>query len=85
MNDTKYADLLLQIFQREHVLHIFRIPGGPILPLYDALFKNRKIGQVLVRHEESAAFMAGAYAKVTGGIGVCMSTMAQAPPILLLA
>lgn len=59
----------------ERVLHIFGIPGGPILPLYDALFRNKKINHVLVRHEESAAFMAGAYAKVTGGIGVCMSTM----------
>jgi len=75
LSESKYADLLLQILQRERVLHIFGIPGGPILPLYDALFKNRKISHVLVRHEESAAFMAGAYAKVTGGIGVCMSTM----------
>lgn len=75
MSEIKCADLVLEVLQREKVGHMFGIPGGPILPLYDALFRNKKIQQVLVRHEESAAFMAGAYAKVTGGIGVCMSTL----------
>jgi len=52
---------------------IFGIPGSQTCPLYDALYSS-SIRHVLVRHEQSAAYMADAYAKFTGKLGVCDGT-----------
>lgn len=51
----------------------FGIPGSQTCPFYDALYSS-KIRHILVRHEQSAAYMADAYAKFTGRIGVCDGT-----------
>ncbi|MFX0067771.1 MAG: thiamine pyrophosphate-binding protein [Candidatus Hodarchaeota archaeon] len=55
------------------VRYIYGIPGDSILPLVDALSRQDKIKFILTRHEETAAFMASAHAKITGEIGVCLS------------
>ncbi|MFX0097132.1 MAG: thiamine pyrophosphate-binding protein [Candidatus Hodarchaeota archaeon] len=55
------------------VRYIYGIPGDSILPLVDALSRQDKMKFILTRHEETAAFMASAHAKITGEIGVCLS------------
>ncbi|MDX6597763.1 MAG: acetolactate synthase large subunit, partial [Gaiellales bacterium] len=53
----------------------FGIPGGAILPIYDALASTKtKIKHVLVRHEQGAGHMAQGYARATGKVGVAMAT-----------
>src|SRR6267154_3712938 len=53
----------------------FGIPGGAILPIYDALASTgTKIKHVLVRHEQGAGHMAQGYARATGKVGVAMAT-----------
>ncbi len=66
--------VLLDHLEHEGVGHIFGIPGGPIIPLYEALYARGRIKPVLVKHEEGAAFMADGYARATGRIGVCCTT-----------
>jgi len=72
---TSGAEYLVGAFERQGTQLVFGLPGGSILPIYDALRHNSKIRNVLVRHEEAASFMADAYARVTGRIGVCMATV----------
>ena len=55
------------------VKYIYGIPGDSNLPLMEALSNQNKIKFILTRHEETAAFMASAHAKLTGEIGVCLS------------
>jgi len=64
---------LLEAMKREGVEVIFGLPGGAIMPVYDALL-DYDIRHILVRHEQSAAHMAEGYARVTGKPGVCMAT-----------
>ncbi len=66
--------LLLQYLEQDGVQYIFGIPGGPIISLYEALYDRLTIKPVLAKHEEGAAFMADAYARVSGRIGVCCTT-----------
>lgn len=59
------------------VEHIFGYPGGAILPIYDELYfweKANLIKHILVRHEQSAAHAADAYARSTNKVGVCFAT-----------
>ena len=67
------ARLLVQTLERLGVEYIFGYPGGAIMPVYDALVGSR-LKHILVRHEQSAAFAADAYARSTGKVGVCMAT-----------
>jgi len=54
---------------------IFGYPGGAIMPIYDLLYDYQdKITHILTRHEQGAAHAAQGYARVTGGVGVCMVT-----------
>ncbi|MFJ8113834.1 thiamine pyrophosphate-binding protein [Streptomyces sp. NPDC096132] len=53
---------------------VFGMPGGAILPAYDALFDASAIRHVLVRHEQGAGHAAAGYALATGRVGVCMAT-----------
>ncbi|HEY8372881.1 MAG TPA: acetolactate synthase large subunit, partial [Pseudonocardiaceae bacterium] len=53
---------------------VFGIPGGAIMPAYDALLDSTKIRHVLVRHEQGAGHAATGYAQAGGGVGVCMAT-----------
>ncbi|GHO61916.1 acetolactate synthase [Ktedonobacter sp. SOSP1-52] len=66
--------VLLQALEEIGVKHIFGVPGGPLVPLFEALAERQHIQPVLAKHEEGAAFMAEGYARVRGGLGVCCGT-----------
>ncbi len=74
------ARALIEALHREKVKVIFGIPGGVIMPFYDALYQDGKakrtasIRHILARHEQSAAHMADGYARASGKVGVCVST-----------
>ena len=68
------ADILLKSLEDEDVEVIFGYPGGAVLPIYDALFKNNKIRHILVRHEQAAVHAAEGYARSTGKVGVVLVT-----------
>jgi acetolactate synthase-1/2/3 large subunit len=53
---------------------VFGLPGGAVLPLYDAIYGSEKLNHILVRHEQGAGHAATGYAQVTGGVGVCIAT-----------
>jgi acetolactate synthase-1/2/3 large subunit len=67
------SELLLESLSRQKVEVFFGLPGGAVLPLYDALY-SAGIRHLLVRHEQAAAFAADGYARVTGKPGVCLGT-----------
>ncbi|MBS1103769.1 biosynthetic-type acetolactate synthase large subunit [Gluconobacter sp. Dm-62] len=68
------AEVLLRVLDEEGVEVIFGYPGGAVLPIYDALFKQDRIRHVLVRHEQAAVHAAEAYARSTGKVGVVLVT-----------
>lgn len=68
------GEVLLDILVGHGVEHIYGIPGDSIDTLLEPLRRDRRIQFVQVRHEEAGAFMASAYAKKTGKLGVCMGT-----------
>ena len=68
------ARALCRCLELEGVDYIFGIPGGAILPVYDALFDAKKLTHVLVRHEQAGAHAAEGYAHATGRVGVCFGT-----------
>ncbi len=53
---------------------VFGLPGGAIMPAYDALLDSTKVRHILVRHEQGAGHAAQGYASATGRVGVCMAT-----------
>ena len=53
---------------------VFGIPGGAVLPLYDALFESTKLRHVLTRHEQGAGHAAEGYAQASGKVGVMIAT-----------
>ncbi|HET7824471.1 MAG TPA: biosynthetic-type acetolactate synthase large subunit [Anaeromyxobacter sp.] len=61
-------------FEAEGVEFLFGMPGGTILPLYDALFSCEKPKTVLIRHEQVGGHAAEGFAHATGRVGVCMGT-----------
>jgi acetolactate synthase-1/2/3 large subunit len=61
-------------FEAEGVEYLFGMPGGTILPLYDALFQCEKPQTILVRHEQVGGHAAEGFAHATGKVGVCMGT-----------
>jgi acetolactate synthase I/II/III large subunit len=68
------ADILIETLIEQGVDTIFGYPGGAVLPIYDALFQNKKIKHILVRHEAGAAHAAEGYARSTGKPGVVLVT-----------
>lgn len=68
------AKALIHCLEKEGVEVVFGIPGGVMLPIYDALFDSKKIKSILTRHEQGAAHMADGYARATGKVGVCFAT-----------
>jgi len=68
------AQMILECLAREGVEHIFGLPGGSTLPLYDALPQYPQMQHILVKHEQCAAHAADGYARVTGKVGVCFAT-----------
>ena len=73
--DMRTADIVAEALLDWKVEVIFGLPGDGINGFMEALRRRKdKIKFILVRHEESAAFMACAYAKYTGKLGVCVAT-----------
>lgn len=68
------AEVVLAALVEQGVEVIFGYPGGAVLPLYDAIFKQGKIRHVLVRHEQAAVHAAEGYARSTGKVGVVLVT-----------
>ena len=68
------ARAIVECLRERGVDMIFGYPGGMILPMYDALFDEKEIKQILVTHEQNAAHAADGYARATGKVGVCMAT-----------
>ncbi len=68
------GDMLIRALQEEGVDCIFGYPGGAVLHIYDAIFRQQKIRHVLVRHEQAATHMADGYARATGKAGVVLVT-----------
>lgn len=68
------AEALVQTLSDLGVEVIFGYPGGAVLPIYDALFKQTRIRHILVRHEQGAAHAAEGYARSTGKPGVVLVT-----------
>jgi acetolactate synthase-1/2/3 large subunit len=72
------GDLLVKALVNESVRFIFGIPGGQLLPIYDAIYRwgrEQGIDTIMMRHEQAAAHAADAWARVTGNLGVCMGTV----------
>ncbi|MDW8336975.1 MAG: acetolactate synthase 3 catalytic subunit [Tepidimonas sp.] len=68
------ADILVRCLQAEGVEYIWGYPGGAVLYIYDALYKQDSIQHVLVRHEQAAVHAADGYARATGKVGVALVT-----------
>ncbi|GAO40809.1 acetolactate synthase large subunit [Sphingomonas changbaiensis NBRC 104936] len=68
------ADILVQALTDLGVEHVFGYPGGAVLPIYDALFRQSRIKHILVRHEQAATHAAEGYARSTGKPGVVLVT-----------
>ena len=68
------GEMLIRALQDEGVEHVFGYPGGAVLHIYDAIFKQQRIEHILVRHEQAATHMADGYARSTGRPGVVLVT-----------
>ena len=68
------ADIVVRLLERQGITTVAGIPGGAILPFYDALSKTDKIHHVLARHEQGAGFMAQGMARATGKPAVCLAS-----------
>jgi len=68
------SDILVRCLQAESVKYIWGYPGGAVLYIYDALYKQDTIEHVLVRHEQAAVHAADGYARATGDVGVALVT-----------
>jgi acetolactate synthase-1/2/3 large subunit len=72
--ELRGAEILVKALQAENVKYIWGYPGGAVLHIYDALYKQDTIQHVLVRHEQAAVHAADGYARATGEVGVAMVT-----------
>ena len=70
----KASDLFVKALENEGVEYIFGIPGEENLDLLESL-RESKIKLILTRHEQAAGFMAATYGRLTGKVGVCLSTL----------
>jgi len=68
------AEIVIRCLEEEGVEFIFGYPGGAVLFIYDALFRQKKIKHILVRHEQGALHAADGYARATGRPGVALVT-----------
>ncbi|KAI9461532.1 acetolactate synthase [Russula earlei] len=72
--DMSGAKIFYEMMLRHNVKHMFGIPGGAILPVFDAIYDSNKLDFVLSRHEQAAGHMAEGYARVSGKPGVVLVT-----------
>ena len=79
------ARVVLECLKREGVEVIFGLPGGAVLPIYDALYDFPGLRHILVRQEAAAGHAAEGYARATGRVGVCLVTSGPAATNLVTA
>ncbi|KQV45882.1 MULTISPECIES: acetolactate synthase 3 catalytic subunit [unclassified Duganella] len=68
------AEILVRCLAEEGVEHVFGYPGGAVLYIYDAIFKQDKFQHILVRHEQAAIHAADAYSRSSNKVGVALVT-----------
>ena len=68
------SDVVLRALVDQGVDVVFGYPGGAVLPIYDAIFKQNSIRHILVRHEQAAVHAAEGYARSTGKVGCVLVT-----------
>ncbi len=68
------GDIIVQCLKDEGVEYVFGYPGGAVLHIYDAIFKQKDVKHILVRHEQAAGHAADGYARATGKPGVVLVT-----------
>ena len=79
------AQVLVRLLERQGVRMIAGIPGGAILPFYDALSHSTRIVHVLARHEQGAGFIAQGWARATGEAAVCAASSGPGATNLITA
>ncbi len=72
--DPNGSEILVRCLQAEGVKFVWGYPGGAVLYIYDALYKQEAIQHLLVRHEQAAVHAADGYARATGEVGVALVT-----------
>ena len=72
--ELRGAEILIKSLQAENVEFVWGYPGGAVLHIYDAFYKQNTIKHVLVRHEQAAVHAADGYARATGEVGVALVT-----------
>lgn len=70
----KGTEIVVECLSREKVEVVFGIPGGAIMPLYDAIYQKASFTHILTKHEQGAVHSAEGYARATGKVGVCIAT-----------
>ena len=85
MQERTGAEIIIGLLRRQGIRTIAGIPGGAILPIYDALARQNAIRHVLCRHEQGAGFIAQGMARVNGRPGVCLATSGPGSTNLLTA
>ena len=73
-HELRGAEILVKALQAENVKFVWGYPGGAVLHIYDAFYKQDTIQHVLVRHEQAAVHAADGYARATGDVGVALVT-----------
>jgi len=68
------AHMVIEALVDQGVEHVFGYPGGAVLPIYDALFDQKRLHHILVRHEQGAVHAAEGYARSTGKVGCVLVT-----------
>ncbi len=71
--ESTVSDIMIEQLAEWGVKYVFGIPGTSSLGVVDAVRKNDKIDYIQVRHEQTAAFMASAYGKITGHVAACLT------------
>ena len=79
------AQIVVRLLERQGIGIVAGIPGGAILPLYDALGQSGRIRHVLARHEQGAGFMAQGMARASGQPAVCLASSGPGATNLLTA
>ncbi len=77
MGELTGAQIMIESLKREGVEYVFGLPGGAILPTFDALYDSG-LKLILVRHEQGASHMADGFGRATGRPGVCLVTSGPA-------
>src|SRR5699024_861254 len=68
------ADILIQCLKEQGTDTVFGYPGGCVLDIYDAIYRDGTLKHILTAHEQGAAHAADGYARATGKTGVCIAT-----------